>query len=363
MNKSLSFSLVCCCMLASVSQVGLAHQQKAAPQYYLGVTGHFDANQTYANAGSIIDEVARDNPFVKMESLESGKVRSLCIGERVSSLGDGSINSVSEFNKQVDRSKHRHGRMYVSVHSSDRDTDGEMFLVQAQPIQNDGYRLGITGAAGPNGGTVVVDVPAGSQATRLWSPTQTEKNIALEPNDEIMSINDIATPDSSAVIRGWSASKNGVATLKVRNIRTGGIETFFAEPARVNAGPKIHYVIAGQSATSKFTSDPEAVNFDRGIKLDLIHLDMLTRYVRHEFIGSSIFLQDERCTAAEIKKAVAAIDANREDTILVYFSGHGAYDQNGHFLALDGPRLYRKEIQKILKRKNCLLYTSPSPRD
>ena len=57
MNKSLSFSLVCCCMLASVSQVGLAHQQKAAPQYYLGVTGHFDANQTYANAGSIIDEV------------------------------------------------------------------------------------------------------------------------------------------------------------------------------------------------------------------------------------------------------------------------------------------------------------------
>ena len=356
MNKAISFLIVVCWLLANCNQFAFSQQQNTEPLYYHGLTGHFDQNQTYANAGLIVDEVAAGSPFKKMQSLEKhGPARALRKGDRISGFGGGSISTVREFNEQIDDAKHRHGRMYVSINSSDLDSDGEMFLVQAQPVRKNGFRLGIIGAAGPNGGTAVVEVPAGSPATKLWSPTQTERTIYLEKGDEIMSVNGIATLNSAAVVQALSKSENGVATLKVRNVNDGAIYTFFAEPSRTATSPKIHYVIAGQSATSKFNPTADAKNFDRGIKLDLIHLDMLTRHVRHEFVGSAILLQGDRCTAAEIKKAVAAIDSNRDDTIFVYFSGHGAYDQNGHFLALGGPRLYRKEIQKILKRKSVRL--------
>ena len=348
MNKTLRFCLLCCCFLASFNQVAFSQQRNTEPLYYLGITGHFEANQTYANSGLIVDKVAKDSPFRTMVSLERGEVRSLRQGERISSLGDGTFSSPGEYYKQIDQSKHRHGRMVVTIHSSDRDTDGKMFLIQAQPLRKPEYRLGITAAPGQNGGAVVTNVSPGVPATKLWSPTQNERNIALEPNDEIMSINGSATPNSTAVIQALASSENGVATLRVRNVRTGAIEIFFAEPDRVSSGPMVHYVIVGQSATRE-------ESFDYGIMLDMRHLDMLTRHIRHEFIGSSVILEGEQCTAANIKKAVSAIDAKPDDTIFVYYSGHGAHDSNGHRFTLDGHDLYRKEVAAILKQKRVRL--------
>ena len=170
-----------------------------------------------------------------------------------------------------------------------------------------------------------------------------------------MSVNGMATPNSAAVVQALSATRNGVATLKVRNVNDGAIYSFFAEPARVSSGPKIHSVIAGQSATSQNTPTEDAKRFDFGIAIDLAHLDMLTRHIGHELIGSSMILQGNQFTAAEIKKAVDAIRANPNDTIFVYFSGHGAYDSNGHRFTLDGRDLYRKEIRSILDQKNVRL--------
>ena len=171
MNKALGSCFVFCLLLTGFNQVAFSQQQSAEPLYYHGLTGHFDQSQTYANAGLIVDELADDSPFKKMESLETRKIRSLRRGERISSILDEQITSPQSFNLQINQSRHRHGRMYVSIRSSGRDTDGEMFLVQAQPIRKDGFRLGITAAAGPNGGSLVLDVPAGSPATKLWSST------------------------------------------------------------------------------------------------------------------------------------------------------------------------------------------------
>ena len=196
-----------CLLSAFNQQVAFAQQQNAKPLYYLGITGHFEANQTYANSGLIVDKVAKDSPFRTMVSLERGEVRTLRQGERISSLGDGTFSSPGEYYKQIDQSKHRHGRMVVTIHSSDRDTDGKMFLIQAQPLRKSEFRLGITAAPGQNGGAVVTNVPPGVPATKLWSPTQNERNISLEQNDEIMSINGLATPNSTAVIQALASSK------------------------------------------------------------------------------------------------------------------------------------------------------------
>ena len=355
--------LIVCLFSALITQSAMSQQQGAEPIYYHGIAGHFDANQTYANSGLIVDKVNADSPFQKMESFETGRIRTLRVGERISSLGDGTLGSVREFNQQINQSKHRHGRMLVTVHSADGSSQ-EDFLVQAQPLKQNNYRLGINAAPGPNGGSSVIDVPAGSPATKMWSPTQTEKNIALEVGDEIMSVNGVAAPNTAAVIQGLSNCKNGVATLKVLNVRTGNVETFFAHPRRVNPGPKIHYVIVGQT-------DDRSIG--EHARRNLEQLEMFTRHIRSEFIGSSQILEGRRCNAKDIKNAVSAIDSGPDDAIFVYYIGHGTYDSNGHRFALDGSDLYRKEIRQIVASKNvrlsvflsesCNVYSAPRPQD
>lgn len=164
-------------LLFALPQTSHGQQPTSQPEliYYHGISGHFDESQTYANPGLIVDKVNTDSPFQKMESVETGRIRSLRVGERISSLGDGGITSARVFNQQINDSRHRHGRMVVSVRSDNSDADGEMFLVQAQPLKQNNFRLGITAAPGPNGGSRVVEVPTGSPATKMWSPTHAEK--------------------------------------------------------------------------------------------------------------------------------------------------------------------------------------------
>ena len=90
-NKSFRLSFVFCLFVGPVNQSAMSQQQGAAPLYYHGIAGHFDANQTYANSGLIVDKVNADSPFQKMESFETGRIRTLRVGERISSLGDGTL--------------------------------------------------------------------------------------------------------------------------------------------------------------------------------------------------------------------------------------------------------------------------------
>ena len=160
--------------------------QQSPPQpeliYYHGISGHFDESQTYANPGLIVDKVNTDSPFQKMESVETGRIRSLRVGERISSLGDGGITSARDFNQQINDSRHRHGRMVVSVHSDNSDSDGEMFLVQPQPFKQNNFRLGITAAPGPNGGSTVLEVPAGCPCLLYTSPSPRDRTRSRMPS-------------------------------------------------------------------------------------------------------------------------------------------------------------------------------------
>ena len=118
------------CLLATdiaTECVGQQQNTNSQPCYYMGLKGHFSDRQDFSNAGLIIDDVAADSPFKKMEGLD-GQVRSLRKGERVSSLGDGAMSPVRDYYNQIEQAKHHHGRMWVSVHSASNATAGEMFL-------------------------------------------------------------------------------------------------------------------------------------------------------------------------------------------------------------------------------------------
>ncbi len=54
-----------------------------------------------------------------------------------------------------------------------------------------------------------------------------------------------------------------------------------------------------------------------------------------------------------ILEAIARCPARRDDTIVFYWSGHGAYDSGGHYLVMpDRTPLYRKDVLAAIDRKS-----------
>ena len=63
--------------------------------------------------------------------------------------------------------------------------------------------------------------------------------------------------------------------------------------------------------------------------------------------------EDQYSSPAHILDAVQRINVQPNDSILFYFSGHGAVDDNGHYLALSQGKLYRKDLLDALMKKNA----------
>ncbi len=58
---------------------------------------------------------------------------------------------------------------------------------------------------------------------------------------------------------------------------------------------------------------------------------------------------------AKIKQLIKSIGAGPNDSVVVYFSGHGGSDDRGQYLAFAGGRLYRDELRMLLQQKGARL--------
>ena len=64
----------------------------------------------------------------------------------------------------------------------------------------------------------------------------------------------------------------------------------------------------------------------------------------------------ERVTRQAITEYYRDLQVRPSDALLMYFAGHGAFDEKGHFLAMaDGNRFHRSDILQIMKAKNARL--------
>lgn len=68
-------------------------------------------------------------------------------------------------------------------------------------------------------------------------------------------------------------------------------------------------------------------------------------------------MDGQTVTAAAIQRQIQSVTANRQDTIVLYFSGHGAYNaQNGHYLQMaNNQYMSRSQIATLIKSKGARL--------
>ncbi|MFO0870901.1 MAG: caspase family protein [Pirellulales bacterium] len=68
-----------------------------------------------------------------------------------------------------------------------------------------------------------------------------------------------------------------------------------------------------------------------------------------------VFTRDRDATPARVLAAIERLTPDANDTVLFYYSGHGAADDDGHYLALAGGPLHRHTLRTALERHGARL--------
>lgn len=99
------------------------------------------------------------------------------------------------------------------------------------------------------------------------------------------------------------------------------------------------------------------VNIREATQADATHISLLFQDNVSQNQLRTYSLEGERVTAASLQRKIQDVPANVQDTIVVYFSGHGAYNkQNGHYLQLAGNQfITRSRISSLIKSKGSRL--------
>jgi hypothetical protein len=115
----------------------------------------------------------------------------------------------------------------------------------------------------------------------------------------------------------------------------------------------IHAILVGDlSPAAGFGKYSMAVAMDLRLMYSMLHSNMPERQLN---ILQLEIDEDEWSNPQNILDAIAEVSPKPEDTVLFYFSGHGAADDRGHYLELANGKLYRDQILQAMENKRARL--------
>ena len=240
---------------------------------------------------------------------------------------------------------------------------------QPQPAQFD---LGISGRF-ISSGFLITNIAPGGPATRVQN--QWGQSGYLEINDVINTINGYpiySETDYRNALAGL-ASTGGRAELGIIDINTGQMQPWtitatggggfnpnpWPDPnpnpwpdPNPNPNPggigRIHLLICGAPDQDVASSVNASLGGLNGI---------IQQQISPNLIASNTVLRDSNCSAQSILQAVDQLNPGPNDSVFMYYIGHGAFDDRvgGHFFDFSDYDLPRSEVQSRLRQKNARL--------
>lgn len=241
------------------------------------------------------------------------------------------------------------------------------------------YELKIQGQLLPGQGIQITSVTPGGPATRLQSPSN-PNFAAMENGDVIVSINGfpVLTAQQYEAAMASLAATGGRAKIGLLDVRTGSVSNWTTQADLIgtpnpspnpNPGPgpgpgpnpnpnpglagpgKIHILLVGMSATS-------STGFNSSVKESLRQLNNVVDGIQPGVLGSRATLADNQCTAPNIIGSINSIPVSPNDSIFVYYVGHGANDvSRGHYFDFPSGQqdLPRATVENALASKHARL--------
>jgi hypothetical protein len=115
----------------------------------------------------------------------------------------------------------------------------------------------------------------------------------------------------------------------------------------VAAEPKIHALMIGDA-----TPAAQWGKLQPNITLDIVSMaTMLWENVQPEQLNVVVLTLEENSDArpSTILAALQELQSGPNDTLLVYYTGHGAADDGGHYFSLAGGKLYREDLKRRMQ--------------
>lgn len=129
---------------------------------------------------------------------------------------------------------------------------------------------------------------------------------------------------ATTVVAGWS----GVPTLRAQTLHA--------------------LVIADLSPWAGWGKYAPAIQGDAAILFFQLHSQIPPQQLNYH----SLQMFDNRASdPAAIREALAEITVRPQDTLLVYFTGHGSHDDQGHYFDLAQGKLYRSDLKALMETK------------
>jgi hypothetical protein len=210
-------------------------------------------------------------------------------------------------------------------------------------------------------GVEVRSVTPGTDATRLRRLNGSDALYYLVPGDVVVGVNGRPTPDLDSYFSALKSTEHGNVVLSVRDRQTHQVENWIIGK-RPPASGRVRTVICGlTNAQDISASVADSVQQFKKVFEDNISPQHRT---------SPVFLTGDRCNAHSIVQSIRELTVGANDTLVFYYSGHGAFDLShapagdlarGHFLAManyasDHDDLMRATLlQELAKKRPRLL--------
>ena len=129
--------------------------------------------------------------------------------------------------------------------------------------------------------------------------------------------------------------------------------SFYLNSIVMAKGPMVHAVIIGDVSPAAGWGA-----LAKHISADTIGMYgvLVNGLPESQFRYYPLTLEEDRwATPQNVLSYLAEVNVAPRDTLLFYYSGHGAVDDRGHFFQLAGGKLYRDEVREAMARKAARL--------
>ena len=207
-------------------------------------------------------------------------------------------------------------------------------------------------------GVVVAGLYPNSPAKKMMSMDGNIKDAALEPDDVIMAVDGIGIRNSQD-LSDRLARGGDSCVLLVRDHRTGRRQKWVVKPVWASVPvvkrERVEYRTVAASPSRLFAVVIAATSDENLGKFIESSLSDLEGHLRSNITKERLelrVLKDGDCSHSNFVKTLETLGSTSNDSLLVYYLGHGAYDRKfessdpygGHFLDFPGSDLLRKTV-------------------
>lgn len=207
-------------------------------------------------------------------------------------------------------------------------------------------RLGVTSQVDGRGETIVQVFPGTVGAS-----------VGLRPGDLITHVDGYRVAVIDGNVYSLASEIRHSPSGCTLTVQRGGQEqnvliSFGARPVVTN---RVHVLLIGLTDDDKI---------GKGITVNLDQVRSLLEQVPPEKLGTIKRIDGDQCRAATILSALKDLNVAADESVFVYYAGHGAYDPNantnqdpsgGHFFQIPGGDLRRSTVWELLAAKRARL--------